>query len=174
MIFISSPYTHPVKEIEELRFQEVAKFCAKMVSQGHNAFSPIVYGHTLLNFHEMPGDWKFWQDFCQHFLKLSDKMIVLKMTGCENSTGVSAEIKFATDNNIPIQYMEMKSTYVLKVLERLHHWRSDDTKFDSIDYQDILTNMDYVNHCEKNELSPYKCLVFFNDHINGDYIINDN
>lgn len=80
MIFLSSPYTHSDKKIQQERYDKVAEIAARLTSSGEHAFSP---------------DFKFWEDFCMHFLKKSDKMYVLQFDGWELSTGVQAEIKFA-------------------------------------------------------------------------------
>lgn len=163
MIFVSSPYTHEFKEISEKRFEQVTKFCAQLVSKDIFVFSPIVYGHTLASHHDMPTDWQFWKMFCEHYLKRSDKMIVLKMNGWDESTGVKQEIEFAKLNNIPIQYMEVETNYLEKVILLLEEWNQDEKYYD---IQDIINNIDHINQCEKDELSPYKCLTFLYDYMN--------
>ena len=106
IIYLASPYSHPNDEIREQRFKDIAKISAELNSQGIIAFSPIVYGHTLLDFKEMPTDWKFWQTFCLSFLQHSDELHVYKMDGWEMSSGIAEEIKFAEQNNIPVKFFE--------------------------------------------------------------------
>lgn len=108
LIFISSPYTHKDTQITEDRVIMVSKFSAKLVSEGYVAISPIVYGHTLLKFHDMPSDWQFWKNYCETFILKCDKVIVLKLDGWEDSTGVKGEIEFAKLHNIPVEYVEYK------------------------------------------------------------------
>lgn len=109
MIFLSSPYSHKDKGVIEQRVQLASKICAKMVANGEVVISPIVYGHTLLQYHEMPSDWTFWKNYCETFLIKCDKLIVVKMEGWDTSEGVTAEIKFAIDNNIIVEYMEINA-----------------------------------------------------------------
>ena len=107
LIFISPPYNHSDPAIVELNYYKVGKFATKLVSEGNVAISPIVYGHNLLKFQpDMPGDWKFWQNFCFTLLEKADEMIVYKMEGWDKSRGVSEEIEFAKQHNIPIKYVE--------------------------------------------------------------------
>jgi hypothetical protein len=106
IIYLASPYSHPNDEIREQRFKDIAKISAELNSQGIIAFSPIVYGHTLLDFKEMPTDWQFWQTFCLSFLQHSDELHVYKMDGWEMSSGIAEEIKFAEKNNIPVKFFE--------------------------------------------------------------------
>lgn len=106
MIFLSSPYTHVDKKIQQERYDKVAEIAAKLTSNGEHAFSPIIYGLELCKYKDMPTDFKFWGDFCMNFLKRCDKMYVLQFDGWESSTGVQAEIKFAKENNITIHYLK--------------------------------------------------------------------
>jgi NAD-dependent deacetylase len=106
IIYIASPYSNKDTDIMEYNFQKVSALAAKLCSEGDVAFSPITYGHTLLNFEKMPVNWEFWENFCISFLKASDELLVYKMDGWEISKGVTAEIEYAKENNIPIRYME--------------------------------------------------------------------
>ena len=62
-------------------------------------------------------------------------------------------------------------TYLDKVLDRLEFESDIDIKFlHTID--EVISNMEYIRWCERNGLSPYKCLTFLNDYIRGDYDIS--
>ena len=106
IIYFASPYSDKDKNKVEERYQLTAKKVAELTSEGNVVLSPIVYGHTLLQFHEMPGDWKFWKNFCESFLYKSDEMIVFKLPGWENSEGIKEEIKLSNSLVIKISYIE--------------------------------------------------------------------
>jgi hypothetical protein len=106
IIFISSPYSHQDDSVRIENFKKVSKFVAELTSQGHVVMSPIVYGHTLLDYKEMPSDWEFWKNFCVTFLEKCEEMIVYKMEGWDRSRGVAEEIEFAKSKNIPIKFVE--------------------------------------------------------------------
>lgn len=106
IIYIGSPYSHTDKAVMEENYRRVSRLAADLCSQGKVAFSPITYGHTLLGFRGMPADWEFWQNFCLSFLVKADKLLVYKMPGWESSKGLEAEISFARDHNIAIEYLE--------------------------------------------------------------------
>lgn len=108
IIFISSPYSHPDDAIRNENYVKVCKYVADLTSKGHIAISPIVYGHTLLNFKEMPSDWDFWQNFCISLLDKCDEMIIYKMEGWGRSRGIAKEIEYAKSKNIPINFVEYK------------------------------------------------------------------
>lgn len=106
LIYIGSPYSHPDPEVVEENYKKVSRLAARLCSEGHVAFSPITYGHTLLGFQDMPGDWEFWKAFCLAFLEHADELLVYKMEGWENSKGLAAEIEYAKEKNITINWIE--------------------------------------------------------------------
>ena len=105
MIFVSSPYSHKDKQVQEQRYKAICEYIAKQVALGITCFSPIVYGHTLLQYHEMPSDWTFWKNFCETFLSKASELWVIQSEGWDTSEGVAAEIAFAKLYNIPIKYI---------------------------------------------------------------------
>ena len=108
LIYIASPYSHDDPKIVEENFWRVTDYCAEAVANGESALSPITYGHTLLEFKDMPNDWEFWTNFCLSILVKCDRLRVLKMEGWDKSEGVAGEISFARDHNIPIEYIEYR------------------------------------------------------------------
>jgi hypothetical protein len=106
IIYLASPYSHPDDQVREENFRKISKVAAKMNAEGIVALSPITYGHTLVQFHEMPTDWEFWQNFCFELLIKCDKLVVCKMEGWDKSRGVEAELSIARDHGIPIEYIE--------------------------------------------------------------------
>ena len=106
LIFISSPYNHWDDSVIESNYFKVAKFAAKLCSEGFVVISPIVYGHNLLKLRDFPSDWEFWQNFCLTLLDRCDEMIVYKMDGWDKSRGVKGEIEFATNKGIKIIYTD--------------------------------------------------------------------
>jgi hypothetical protein len=107
LIYIASPYTNPNSIIRIQNYLDVTKIAADLVSVGHVAISPITYGHVLAECKEMPTDWEFWMDFCLVLLNKCDKLLVCNtIPGWENSKGVSAEIEFAKQNGIKVEYLK--------------------------------------------------------------------
>jgi hypothetical protein len=107
VIYLASPYSHPDDNIRENNYRLVSKIAADMIANGDVVISPIAYGHPLLDFTEMPSDWKFWSDFCLAMLAKCDEMLVCKMPGWNKSRGVAEEIKYAKEHKIPVTYIEI-------------------------------------------------------------------
>jgi hypothetical protein len=106
IIYLASPYTHPERMVKELRFHKVTEYTAKQVAEGNIVFSPITYGHLLSEFHDMPTDFKFFENFCLTFLSKCDEMHILKIEGWEESEGIDQEEQFCYMNNIPVKYID--------------------------------------------------------------------
>ena len=104
LVYLASPYSHQDSSVMQDRYELVCQAAADMVAEGQIAISPIAYGHTLLGYKEMPGDWEFWQAFCLSLLAKCDRMVVLQMDGWQESRGVQAEIRYAEANGIPVDY----------------------------------------------------------------------
>ncbi len=106
MIFISSPYSHQEQLVRQKRYEAVSNYAAKLIKDGEVAFSPITYGHIIVEFdNTLPTDWLFWEKFCFDFLRYSASMHVLMLDGWEASKGVDTEITMAKLLNIPITYV---------------------------------------------------------------------
>lgn len=105
IIYFASPYSHNNKDIVEYRIRMNSEKVALMVSEGNVVISPIIYGHHLLKFHNMPSDWKFWKNFCCTFLDKCDEMVVYMLDGWNISEGLLEEIEMAKNMGIKITYI---------------------------------------------------------------------
>jgi hypothetical protein len=104
IVYLASPYSNPSKKIREERFEQISQIAADLNAEGVIAFSPITYGHTLLEFRDLPTDWNFWKTFCLSFLEHADELWVYQMEGWKDSRGIQAEIEFAEQHGIPVIY----------------------------------------------------------------------
>lgn len=103
MIYLASPYKN---ESEFIRVNRYAKACAArdyFLRQGMFVYSPIAHNHNSIN---LPNTWDFWSKFDFDMLSRCDKMFVLKLEGWKESVGVTAEINFASQHQIPVYYIE--------------------------------------------------------------------
>lgn len=49
IIYLASPYSHPDKDVRELRFIQITEYAAEQVSKGNIVFSPITYNQNYIN-----------------------------------------------------------------------------------------------------------------------------
>lgn len=106
MIYLAIPYNDPDHTVREFRYKAVNKVAGKLMLEGHHVYSPISHSHSIAKTYNLPRGWEYWSEHDKKILKICKKLIVLKLPGWDKSLGVTAEIKFAQENNIPIEYME--------------------------------------------------------------------
>lgn len=104
IVYVASPYSHPDPQIMQFRYEVIRDYCAELIQQGTFAFSPIIYGHEMAKFNEMPTDAAWWEAFNFAFLSIAQELHVCCMDGWKESKGVQAEIDFAEKNGIPVTY----------------------------------------------------------------------
>jgi hypothetical protein len=107
LFYIASPYSHKRREVRTERFHQVSNATVALLHQGIFVFSPIAYNHPMVKY-DLPTSWEFWREYDTAFLEKCDGLIVLKLNRWEKSIGVSGEIEYAKENNIPITYLTLK------------------------------------------------------------------
>lgn len=115
MIYVASPYSHKDPAVMKERYEQVKAFTAHLMRQGLPAYSPIVHGHDIASSHELPTDWEFWQQHCLAMLRRADKMIILRLDGWDQSTGVQAELDFCASCSIPHESHGWMAVYMSEV-----------------------------------------------------------
>lgn len=106
IIYLASPYTHADPTVRSMRFLAACRAAAEMMRDGMIVYSPIAHSHPIALWNDMPVEWKFWRRQCLAMLFQCDAMVILTLDGWEQSVGVAAEIKSATDWQIPITKRE--------------------------------------------------------------------
>ena len=105
--YVASPYSHPDKSVREARYVAACKAAAELMLRGKRVFSPIAHSHPIEQ-HGMTEvkDGTFWlsQDF--PLLVGASELVVLMLSGWQESKGVQEEIRFCTLVGKPITYME--------------------------------------------------------------------
>lgn|SRR5574343_820281 len=105
LYYLASPYTHRNKIIMKTRYETVNIIGGLFISAGLLVIEPIVSGHSKIDY-GLPTNYDFWKEQCRKFVKKCDTVIVVMMPGWESSVGVSDEIQYAKDNNIPVYYLD--------------------------------------------------------------------
>lgn len=105
MIYLASPYTHNNEYIRLRRYRNACK-AASVLMKDYVVFCPIAHSHAIGEVSGDTMDYDFWMAQDLPVLAKCDKMIVLQLDGWDESRGVIAEIEFAKEHNIPVEYME--------------------------------------------------------------------
>jgi hypothetical protein len=102
LIYLASPYTTKDLYLREQRFLDAEYATAILLKSKFYVYSPIVHCHKLSLSYSLPGDIKFWENYCINTLTYCTHLFVLELTGWEQSEGVNLEMKTAKHSGIPI------------------------------------------------------------------------
>jgi len=109
-VYLASPYSHANHAIEQMRFDMVTRLGAKLQTENKNVafIAPITQSHTFKQYEpSLGGAFSEWKDIDLTYISICDEVWVLMMNGWKESVGVTAEIQFAEDNNIPVKYLKV-------------------------------------------------------------------
>lgn len=105
MIYLASPYSDPDPTIEEARYILACAATVSLMEKGYMVFCPIVMCHPLVAHFGLKGNWDYWGQYDLVMLRKCDELYVLKLTGWENSEGVTSEIVEAKMLDYEITYI---------------------------------------------------------------------
>lgn len=108
MLYLASPYSHPIPAVREMRFVSACWATAELMKRGENVFSPIVHSHPLVRY-GLPNTWEFWEGVDRDHLERCDEIVVLTLDGWRESVGVQAEIAMAHECGKPVKLLDPKS-----------------------------------------------------------------
>jgi hypothetical protein len=106
LIYLACPYMHKDEAVKVARVEKATEISAKMMAEGKYVFSPITHCHPMAMKASLPGDWAFWEGYDRRMIACCNKIVVLKLDGWEQSTGVQAEIKIGEEMGIPVEYID--------------------------------------------------------------------
>lgn len=104
-IYLACPYTDSDPDKMEERFKSVNIMAGYLMQQGYLVFSPISHTHPIAVSCKLPRGFDFWEAYDRTFIDWCDEVWVHRISGWENSKGVTREIDYATKQNKPIKYL---------------------------------------------------------------------
>ncbi len=111
LIYLASPFTHPVRSIRKDRYQTTLEVSQKLIKLGHVVFSPIVYGYHMRG---IATDFRTWAPFNDEMLRRCDEVWVLTLPGWTESRGITHECKLAWACNKNVRWMAPDGTFHLE------------------------------------------------------------
>ena len=105
MIYLASPYSHPLFLTRERRYKQTLSCIARLITEQKHIYSPIAHFHQVAFFNNLPTDAAFWQSLNEEMIRLSSEVYILQLDGWKDSIGVQHEIAYATSLNKPISYI---------------------------------------------------------------------
>ena len=106
LVYLATPYSHPDPAVREARFVTVNRVAARLMASGILIFSPISHTHPICLAGELPSGWQFWQAYDRAALAASERLIVLRQQGWEDSIGVTGEVEIAREFGLHVAYID--------------------------------------------------------------------
>ena len=111
MIYLATPYGHSSKAVRDQRTMQARVIAAWYASRNVPVFSPIAYGHAIRECLPADRTHQDWMRFDISFLRRALFLYVAKMPGWDVSPGVTEEIRFAENRDIPISYISKEEIF---------------------------------------------------------------
>jgi hypothetical protein len=147
-IYLALPYMHNSPTMMDLRADISDIISVDLANQGYAVFAPISAWHKIAVKYGMRGDWEFWKHFDEAFIKCCKKVSVIKLPGWNISTGVTAEINIAEENDIEVDYIE-PLTYLYNIEELIE----SDVEMDSTEkFKKLLMIGHMINSVEMRKV----------------------
>ena len=113
MIYLAVPYTHDDPQIRLDRFNAANAMAARLMCLGQNIFSPISHSHPIVesmicrnNMNDKLYTWQYWKQYDFEMMRMCDGMYVLMLDGWKESVGVKAEIEYAKELELRVEYLD--------------------------------------------------------------------
>jgi Domain of unknown function (DUF1937) len=115
IIYIAGPYSNNAPADVKLnasmekrvaRFNAVTEVARCLIEKGELIYSPLTMTHPIdIRMKQDPGS-AFWVTFDEAFMKHCGRILVLKLPGWNESSGVKREIEFFKSKRIKIEWAE--------------------------------------------------------------------
>lgn len=111
-IYLAIPYSG----MQESSYEQATIATAILLKKGFNVYSPITHSHPLTKQGiDLPHSWDFWEKIDKQFIDWADEVyVMIPIEGYEkilSSIGVQAEIAYAKEKNMNINYITMNSNH---------------------------------------------------------------
>lgn len=91
-IYLASPYTYENELIRDRRFVIVSFLAAYFTETGYCVYSPIINGHTMVQYIDLPYEYDFWAARDKQFIRWCEEFWMVKLDGWEDSVGMPREL----------------------------------------------------------------------------------
>lgn len=105
--YLASPYASKDPKVMNYRKIKACNTIVSLLDKGVYAISPIAHNTNLVteSYYTLPTGWDFWKPYDFAMIKACDALLVLTIDGWEDSFGVTAEIEYAKELEMDVQYI---------------------------------------------------------------------
>jgi len=141
LVYLACPYSHDEARVRLQRFRAVNVAAATLMAEGVYVYSPISHTHPIAEAGGLPLGFDFWEGYDRAIISACRALVVLKLDGWEESTGVQSEIEIAGELGIPVEYMEPLPVEGEQGLSFSYTPETDVIMIEGIKYSGVLFRM---------------------------------
>lgn len=106
--YLALPYSHRSKRVMAERAAISDFIFSELTKEGRIIYAPISSCHHIAHKHGLPTDWQFWQNMGKAFVNVSYRLLVIPLSGWQDSVGLMAEINIAKESGTEIEFLDTK------------------------------------------------------------------
>lgn len=110
LYYLACPFTGNIDQ-QEQRTLEIAKLACDLYTSGYEIFSPITHSKMIAEAFNQPTTWEFWKRLDLTLLSRCDGLLVVPMSGWQQSVGMQAEAAYAFRNDMPVSMIMLDDMY---------------------------------------------------------------
>jgi len=116
-IYLASPYSHPLPEIREGRFQANERAMVHYFRKKTTVFCPIVHWHAVALKNNLPFTFDYYEVQNDPLVIAARSVHILELDGWIESKGVQHEINVALDHDRPVYVVSPWKEYSARLLK---------------------------------------------------------
>ena len=105
-VYLGIPYSHTDAYVRHCRFHAANRAAARLYEMGYNVLSPISHSHPISLYMQNSNDSDFWTSVDDYWQRQCDQLIILTMTGWQESKGLGREIDLAVSIGQQVFFMD--------------------------------------------------------------------
>ena len=106
LYYLASPYSKFPRG-PEVAFVEVSEVAGNLMKQGYKVYCPIAHTHPIARYSNQDiYDHSLWLPCDLEIAGRCDGMIIVKMSGWEESYGIAQELDFFKKKNLPVVFLD--------------------------------------------------------------------
>lgn len=119
IVYFAAPYSHSDRSVCEARVKFINEAASILMSEGLHLFSPISHTHPIAMAGSLPTGFDYWESYDTAILSACGALIVLELSGWQDSVGVRGEIAIARRLGLPIFYVRFNTSELREVAHRV-------------------------------------------------------
>lgn len=109
LIYLATPYTRYPGGLDQA-YVLAAQLTFRLRNKGFRIYAPIVASHILAKQTGVdPRDHEFWMSCCAPWMLRCDDLLVARMDGWRDSTGIRMEIEAFRNSKKPVRYLDCET-----------------------------------------------------------------